>query len=202
MAKPSSVPGWGGTTTPAPDAGEQTAGFASGDKPPFQWVNWFWNLVSDWLTFLDTVPAVNHVTTIRYDGASLPFFSWGGIGSVEVEIDRLSNGKVDISHSVGTSGAAVAEINLEETLLTGVTVNVDAITDTAVITVSQLNANGSSAGFYSGTISATGDTALTAGGGNVAPTQPSRIQIKVEPESGTATAEIQIDTITLTFEAL
>lgn len=35
-----------------PPAGNQVAGFAALDPPPYSWVNWFWNRAAAWVTYL------------------------------------------------------------------------------------------------------------------------------------------------------
>lgn len=57
MAKPTTKPGW----NPAdpldivvPSGSKKNTGFSPNEKPPSQYFNWFWKLVSDWIDYLDT----------------------------------------------------------------------------------------------------------------------------------------------------
>lgn len=49
--KPTSTPGWTATGT-APSSGEKSSGFSSGDRLPAAYVDWFWQNVSSWITWL------------------------------------------------------------------------------------------------------------------------------------------------------
>lgn len=56
MAKPISKPNWIPSNDPAkitaPDTDKQNTGWLSAEKPAFQYFNWFWNLISKWISFL------------------------------------------------------------------------------------------------------------------------------------------------------
>jgi len=57
MAKPTTKPEWIPDSDPskieAPSASKQNTGWLSGEKPPYQFFNWFWNLVSKWVEYLE-----------------------------------------------------------------------------------------------------------------------------------------------------
>ncbi len=57
MAKPTTKPEWIPDSDPskieAPSASKQNTGWLSGEKPPYQFFNWFWNLVSKWIEYLE-----------------------------------------------------------------------------------------------------------------------------------------------------
>jgi hypothetical protein len=55
MAKPVTLPRWvatGKIATPSTD--KQDAGYDGGEQPPAQYFNWFWNLVWQWIVYLNT----------------------------------------------------------------------------------------------------------------------------------------------------
>lgn len=56
MSIPTEVPNWANSAAAAdvatPPAATQAAGWPAGLKPPHEWVNWFWQLVSQWLTYI------------------------------------------------------------------------------------------------------------------------------------------------------
>lgn len=51
MAKPSTEPRWVGSVA-TPSTPKQTAGFASGERPAARYLNWFMNLVWQWVVYL------------------------------------------------------------------------------------------------------------------------------------------------------
>jgi|SRR6185437_3465046 len=55
MPKPSSYIGWiptnDGTLINTPSSGKLASGWAAAEKPAFQYMNWFFNLVSQWINF-------------------------------------------------------------------------------------------------------------------------------------------------------
>jgi len=57
MAKPTTVPDWISDDDAAkidtPSASKQAEGWLSGEKPPFQYFNWFWNAISKWIKWWD-----------------------------------------------------------------------------------------------------------------------------------------------------
>lgn len=59
MPKPATIPGWAapGGSVVEPLAGKKTTGWAPAEKPPAQNFNWFWNLVSDWIGYLNGLTA-------------------------------------------------------------------------------------------------------------------------------------------------
>lgn len=55
LTKPTDLPNWTSTTPGSivePGATKKAAGFTV-EKPPFRFFNWFWNIVSRWLAYLD-----------------------------------------------------------------------------------------------------------------------------------------------------
>lgn len=59
MAKPTEKPDWVGTIE-TPSGSKKTAGWFKDERPPFQFFNWFWKLVSEWIDWLDEMLAVEH----------------------------------------------------------------------------------------------------------------------------------------------
>jgi len=57
MAKPTTIPDWISDDDAAkidtPSASKQAEGWLSGEKPPFQYFNWFWNAISKWIQWFD-----------------------------------------------------------------------------------------------------------------------------------------------------
>jgi len=57
MAKPTTVPDWISDDDAAkidtPSASKQAEGWLPGEKPPFQYFNWFWNAISKWIKWWD-----------------------------------------------------------------------------------------------------------------------------------------------------
>jgi len=57
MAKPTTIPDWISDDDAAkidtPSASKQAEGWLSGEKPPFQYFNWFWNVISKWIKWWD-----------------------------------------------------------------------------------------------------------------------------------------------------
>jgi len=57
MAKPTTIPDWISDDDAAkidtPSASKQAEGWLSGEKPPFQYFNWFWNAISKWIKWWD-----------------------------------------------------------------------------------------------------------------------------------------------------
>jgi len=58
MAKPTSTPDWINdddvTKITTPSGAKQLEGWLPGEKPPYQYFNWFWNLCSKWLQWFDS----------------------------------------------------------------------------------------------------------------------------------------------------
>lgn len=52
IVRPSSTTDWGGTQV-APSGGEKAAGFAAGDRPPAQWLNYLLGNTDEWIKYLD-----------------------------------------------------------------------------------------------------------------------------------------------------
>lgn len=61
MAKPTSKPDWTvgnpsfGTVTIEPSAGKKQTGWTSGERPPFQSMNWLFYNIHEWINYLDAV---------------------------------------------------------------------------------------------------------------------------------------------------
>lgn len=62
MAKPTAKPNWTlgnpsfGTTTIEPSAGKKQTGWTSGERPPYQTMNWIlFNIGTEWINYLETV---------------------------------------------------------------------------------------------------------------------------------------------------
>jgi hypothetical protein len=66
--KPTNTIGWTSTTGGSqvePTGGEKVAGYAPGDKPPAEYFNWFWALVTSWIVWLNAFEATAHTWALR-----------------------------------------------------------------------------------------------------------------------------------------
>ena len=60
MAKPTSKPEWTvgnpsfGTVTIEPSAGKKQTGWTAGERPPFQFMNWLFWIINDWIDYFET----------------------------------------------------------------------------------------------------------------------------------------------------
>ena len=66
MAKPTNTPDWASTTGGSqvePSGAKKILGFTDQEKPPFQYFNWFWALISEWITYLNGQFTVSETTT-------------------------------------------------------------------------------------------------------------------------------------------
>lgn len=116
MSRPASPPPTWATDPSAdidtPPDQQQMDGWVAEDIPPAGWVNWFWNLVGDWLTFLSTAPTVYPTLEAAYADTSVEDLvlvdevdaAEGGIGGASVA-SGITDGN-DI-RSVATSGKSV-----------------------------------------------------------------------------------------------
>lgn len=73
MAKPVTVPTWAttGGTTATPTSAKQNAGFVGGEKPPAKFFNWLFNLIYQWILYLQAGSFTGGVTadTLHVTGA-------------------------------------------------------------------------------------------------------------------------------------
>ena len=100
MARPSSLPVWAtsGSIT-VPGGGKQAAGWIANDTPPYQYENWFWNLLYQWVLWLsllvfDDGATFNNVT----QAAAVTGNSTGATG-----LDAY--GVVGYAHGFGSGGS-------------------------------------------------------------------------------------------------
>ena len=103
--KPTDLPQWaddGAAQITVPSAGKRTLGWIR-EKPPFQFFNWFWNLVYQWIAWAKT-----YGETHTHDGGagdhSAPKISlvghvaWGDHGEVEVITDTPAEHEIGHIH--------------------------------------------------------------------------------------------------------
>lgn len=125
-AKPTSTPGWA-PTNPAkviePSGAQKTNGYDPGFRPPSQWFNWFWELVSDWVQYLSDGQlegnhsiagdlAVEGSADVDVDldvGGSLAVVGNGSIGGLTTLND------VDVTDSLDVTGSATVGGSLDVT---------------------------------------------------------------------------------------
>ena len=70
-ARPDAVPRWGASSTMVqPPDGEAAAGFATGSRPPAEWLNWMFNRHGAWIDFLRG-PNVESWTRLAVAGTEL-----------------------------------------------------------------------------------------------------------------------------------
>lgn len=74
MPQPSSKPEWVPSDDPAkiiePSASKKNTGWASEEKPPFQYFNWFWNNLSKWIDWFNGTRKYNIVISSDSDEAN------------------------------------------------------------------------------------------------------------------------------------
>jgi hypothetical protein len=87
--KPSSLPQWAtdGGTTVEPSSGQKQTGWAVGTRPPARWMNWWKNLVYQWMQYLDAPAGTpgtvgNGGTALSATGGSTVSGSTGGGGLI------------------------------------------------------------------------------------------------------------------------
>lgn len=135
------VPNWAdsGTRT-TPSTPERDSGFAVLDIPPFDWVNWFWGVIADWVSHLATSASKfaslhDAVTALaigdtgiidEHDGASFP-----GASLITVALANTATG-IDVSgRSVSYIDGAPGTLKLVERSDLTTDVNAAAFTVTA-----------------------------------------------------------------------
>lgn len=102
--KPSSLPVWattGGTTT-TPSGGQQAAGFAINTKPPAKWVNWLFNLIYQWIQYIDNPVGV---------GAGAGFSATGGATGNGLEGTGGGTSGNGVKGNSATASSAVNGVN-------------------------------------------------------------------------------------------
>ena len=82
MAKPGEKPSWIGTTV-TPSSGKKTTGWLKDERPPYQFVNWFWKLVSDWIDWWDE-SAYGRTATHNQGDTPAPDLAGGGVIWAEI----------------------------------------------------------------------------------------------------------------------
>lgn len=124
--KPTDKPSWLSTTVGsiiAPDSAKKTAGWLA-EKPPFQNFNWFWNIMSRWVDYVDVIQNDIDMTINCADQADfLAVIAY-------LNLVRVNNGTITINN-------AAATINVPITL--------HGITGTGTI---QINGNTAYSGIY------------------------------------------------------
>lgn len=92
--KPATIPTWntGGANRSTPSAGQQVAGFSTGDQVPSGWLNWFLYWAFAWVQYLS-------------DGA---FSATSGNGASAETTDGAASGFVGTNNAGGTGVAGVA----------------------------------------------------------------------------------------------
>ena len=120
MSKPTTKPAWIPDDNPAkitaPDGTKQAAGWLSAEKPAFQYFNWFWNLVSKWIAYFETitdqVPVANGGTGATSASAARTNLGLGSIATQASSSVSISGGTIsgitDIAVADGGTGASTS----------------------------------------------------------------------------------------------
>lgn len=91
MTRPLSKPEWIPNNDPdkiiAPSSSKQSTGWLRDEKPPFQFWNWFWNLVSQWITHVEAISIILGVNADNTEAADVTI-TGGNIIQVQV-VDSL-----------------------------------------------------------------------------------------------------------------
>jgi hypothetical protein len=88
VAKPTSLPRWASTVTgdttrvQAPTSGRQDVGWAPGERPPAQHLNWLLNIIYQWLAYLNGLAGEAITWTAAHVFSSTVSFPGGIIGAI------------------------------------------------------------------------------------------------------------------------
>ena len=111
MAKPTSKPDWTvgnpsfGTVTVEPSAGKKQTGWTASERPPFQFMNWlFWN-INDWIDYFETT--TDSLTAIQglYDAQVGTGGTHATLADLVADADYLAG---DIKNVIITSDQALS----------------------------------------------------------------------------------------------
>lgn len=109
MAKPATLPRWAytvlavvGIVLPAPSSTKQQEGFANGEEPPAENINWLFGWITEWLVYLDNLG--NEVLTITT--AWTVSGNWSVSGAWAVAGAWAVSGAWTFSQTVVLNGAA------------------------------------------------------------------------------------------------
>lgn len=112
MPKPTNLALWATTGVKTePSAGEKAAGWDGVFKPPFQWFNWWMNIVYTWVVWLDAYESTVHTWTaiqthsasVNINGGMVIMSDVAMTGTFEIEDGAVSLiGSTDLSMGGGT----------------------------------------------------------------------------------------------------
>lgn len=173
MARPTDpLPQWQGTTQ-TPSTAKQTTGWTAQEKPPFQFFNWFWNIVSQYLAFV-VDKTDNHV----HDGGTADL----SVAKIDLSdhIDYGTNGFLDIGtdtaliHEIVHSGTAAVKVFTTDIFNVG-TVDTEIVNASQQVNTPLVETSGGTVNAGSLNVSAssifTGSTNVFLGGLQVTSTQ-------------------------------
>ncbi len=151
MSKPISKPDWIPDSDPAkiiaPSDSKQNAGWLSAEKPPYQYFNWFWNLVSKWLAYLETitdqVPITNGGTGSDTASGARTNLGLGSIATQDADAIAITGGSIlgitDLAIADGGTGASTAVGALTNLGLTATASEINGVCYTCTATASEIN---------------------------------------------------------------
>lgn len=104
MVKPTNLAEWGTGTAPIvePTLPQKQAGFLVSDRPPAQYFNWFWNLVHQWIVWLDSFESTAHAWS-----------AFQTFSQFENTTAAIFNGSLDVNDAFNLNAGAAASIGRE-----------------------------------------------------------------------------------------
>lgn len=66
IKKPSWLTGYSGSNSVEPSVGKKSSGWAADERPPAQYFNWLFQIVSDWIDYVDSVSSLIEMASYQY----------------------------------------------------------------------------------------------------------------------------------------